>query len=50
MTWCVSTGNYLMHTASFSRSCPRKVIFADILLYAGYLSSDYFAIVTLADT
>jgi hypothetical protein len=47
MTWCVSTGSYLTHTASFGWSCPRKVIFADISLYAGYLPSFYFAILFL---
>jgi hypothetical protein len=39
MTWCASTGSYLTHTASSSWNCPRKVISADIPLYAGLRST-----------
>jgi hypothetical protein len=47
MTWCASTGSYQTHIASFGWSYPRKVILTNIPLYAGYLSSFYFAILFL---
>jgi hypothetical protein len=47
MTWYASIGSYPTSIASFGWSCPREVNFADIPLYAGYLSSFYFAILFL---